>query len=79
MAKQNNKHAKKSAEKVAEKMYDVQDYNSNNQVDKGTAITHEQVSDGYIEGTIDGKIDNINENDQLTSHDGEDIPRKGYE
>ncbi|WP_163536389.1 YozQ family protein [Gracilibacillus sp. YIM 98692] len=77
MAKSNRKL--KDSEKVAEKMYDVEDYNSQDQTEKGLAITHEQVSDDYMEGTIDGKIDRTNKNDELTSHDGEDIPRKGYE
>nr|WP_058307332.1 YozQ family protein [Gracilibacillus massiliensis] len=78
MVKSNRKPMNSSG-KVAEEMYDVKDYNSQDQTEKGLAITHEQVSDDYMEGAIDGKIDRTNKNGELKSHDGEDIPRKGYE
>ncbi len=68
-----------SSEKVANNHYNVNHYNSQDQTEKGLAITHEQASDNYMEGTIDAKIDETNENDEVTSHDGEEIPRKGYE
>lgn len=74
----NNNESIENAEKVAEKMYDVSDYKSNDSVDKGIAITHEQVSDDYMEGTIDAKIDKLDKNGQLKSHKGEEIPRRGY-
>ncbi|WP_138418446.1 YozQ family protein [Aquibacillus sediminis] len=77
MAKDKRKQAQ-NAEKVAEKMYDPSYYNSDDQTDQGLAITHEQVSDDYMEGTIDGKIDDVKENGALNSKHGEDIPRKGY-
>ncbi|UJL46407.1 YozQ family protein [Virgibacillus sp. NKC19-16] len=69
---------KENAREVANKTYQRSDYEQNDQLSKGMAITHEQVSDGYTEGTIDGKIDETNENDTLRSHDGEKIERKGY-
>lgn len=65
-----------SAKKVAGKMYDVSDYESNEQLEKGTAITHEQATDDYTEGTIDGKVDKLDNNDELISHDGKSIQRK---
>ncbi len=59
MGKKENKNSVSS--QVAENSYDPSDYHSNNEVDKGLAITHEQVSDTYMEGTIDGEIDNLEE------------------
>lgn len=66
-----------NSSKVAEKMYDVSDYKSNEAIDQGMAITHEQVSDNYTEGTIDGRIDEVDKQGQLKSHDGEPLRRKG--
>lgn len=74
----NDREIKESTKKVAEKKYDVSDYDRTDQLSKGMAITHEQVSDGYVEGTIDGKIDKTNEDGGLISHEGKDIPRKGH-
>ncbi|SEQ33296.1 YozQ family protein [Piscibacillus halophilus] len=39
--------------KVAEKNYEPSDYEGHTQLEEGLAETHEQVSDGYHEGTID--------------------------
>ncbi|WP_099157151.1 YozQ family protein [Virgibacillus ndiopensis] len=75
---QNDKETIENANKVAGKMYDVSYYDSKNQLDKGIAITHEQVSDDYMEGTIDGKIDEVDSNDELKTHDGKNIRRKGF-
>ncbi|MFC2948763.1 YozQ family protein [Virgibacillus sediminis] len=72
------KISREDAEKVAEKMYDPEDYQSGGELSKGMAITHEQVSDDYMEGTIDGKIDQVDEQGELTSKHGRDIERKGY-
>ncbi|RXJ04074.1 DUF4025 domain-containing protein [Anaerobacillus alkaliphilus] len=58
MGKKDNKSV---SAQVAENSYDPSDYHSNKDVDKGLAITHEQVSDMYVEGTIDGEIDNYDE------------------
>ncbi len=48
-------HKKKKQEenKVAEKNYEPSDYEGETQIEQGLAETHEQVSDGYHEGTID--------------------------
>lgn len=53
------KRSENSSNQVAEKSFDPSNYCSKNEVDKGLAITHEQVSDTYTEGTIEGEIDNI--------------------
>ncbi len=62
----------KDSGKVAEKNYDPSDYGKNSVLNSGLATTHEQTSDTLAEGTIDGKIDDINGKD-------EKIPRKGYD
>ncbi|WP_408009826.1 YozQ family protein [Pseudalkalibacillus sp. A8] len=61
----------KDSDKVAGKNYDPSDYEKNSELSSGMAMTHEQTSDTLVEGTIDGKIDDINGTD-------EKIPRKGY-
>jgi hypothetical protein len=53
------KDEKSSSNEIAEKSFDPSDYCSKNEVEKGLAITHEQVSDTFTEGTIEGEIDNI--------------------
>lgn len=45
---------------------------------QGSATTHEQAEDSYMEGTIDGKIDRLDEQGELKSHDGKEITRKGH-
>lgn len=47
------------------KQYEPSDYKSESEESKGLAMTHEQVSDTYVEGTVDGVIDDVN---------GKDIP-----
>ncbi|WP_147534874.1 YozQ family protein [Bacillus marasmi] len=51
----------KDSSKVAGRNYDVSDYQKTDQLSKGLATTHEQVSDTYIEGEIKPKIDHVNE------------------
>ena len=75
----NEKEVLENAKKVAGKMYNDSDYDSENQLEKGLSITHEQVSDSYMEGTIDGKIDELDNNDELKTHDGKAIRRKGFD
>lgn len=36
-------------------------------------VTHEQVEDTYMEGTIDGNIDQVDQNGELVSHDGQKL------
>ncbi|MDL4842674.1 YozQ family protein [Aquibacillus rhizosphaerae] len=79
MAKNNvKKVSQEDTNKVAEKMYDNSDYEASDLIDMGTAITHEQASDDYTEGTIDGEIDSVNENGGLKSDKGKEIPREGF-
>lgn len=53
----NKKIINNTSREVAENSYDPSDYKSSKEIDKGLAITHEQVSDTYMEGTVDGEID----------------------
>ena len=68
-----NKISEEVAGKVAEKTYKVSDYKSEDETDKGLANTHEQVSDAYVEGTIDGEIDEVDGEGNLISHKSEDM------
>lgn len=50
-----DKAGKKAVENVSTKSYQPSQYNSKNESEKGLALTHEQVSDTFTEGTIDYK------------------------
>jgi|GEM_PF-1418610 len=57
---------------LANRYYEQEDYQRNDQLSSGLATTHEQVSDTLAEGEIHAVIDDVN---------GKDIPveRKGYD
>lgn len=57
---------------LAGRTYNPSDYEREDILSNGLATTHEQSSDTFTEGTIDGKIER--ENGQ-----SEDLPRKGFE
>ncbi|WP_134684470.1 YozQ family protein [Brevibacillus migulae] len=69
----NNKELQKAADVIAQESYSVSDYASKQPVEQGLAVTHEQVSDDYMEGTNDGKIDEVEGKQNV------EIPRTGYE
>lgn len=73
MANRVNKVSQEDANKVAEKVYDPSDYQANDALSQRIAITHEQSTDSYVEGTINGKIDNVDENGSLKSGQGRNI------
>ena len=50
---------------LADKMYNAEDYRSQDTAEQGLAITHEQVSDYYMEGTAGGVDDRNPENEQI--------------
>jgi hypothetical protein len=52
---------------LAGRTYEPADYNKKDELSQGLAMTHEQASDSLTEGTIDGKIDDV---------DGKDIDLK---
>lgn len=68
-----NKKDLQQSNEVAEKYYDASGYQSSNQTEKGLAITHEQATDAYIEGTVDGKIDMLDEQGELKEYRGKDL------
>lgn len=71
--------ATENAMKIAGKNFDPSYYDSDNEVEKALAITHEQVSDVFTEGTSNGKIDELNKKSELKTHDGKKLRRQGYE
>ncbi|HZG59964.1 MAG TPA: YozQ family protein [Anoxybacillus sp.] len=56
--------------KIAGKHYDPSDYKSNSALSSGLAVTHEQVSDTYVEGTVDAVIDDLNGKDVKIPQEG---------
>ncbi|KKK37802.1 hypothetical protein WQ57_11530 [Mesobacillus campisalis] len=59
--------------KIAGRQYEVEDYQRNDTLSAGLAVTHEQVSDAYTEGEINPVIDNQQDGSETR------IPRKGYQ
>ncbi|MDQ0225440.1 hypothetical protein CHH83_00790 [Bacillus sp. 7586-K] len=55
--------------KIAGRFYEVEDYNREDSISSGLATTHEQVSDDYMEGTVDGMM-------QENVHTSERMPKK---
>jgi hypothetical protein len=53
----NNRNLQQAAEQIADKTYKPSHYQSGSFTEQGLAMTHEQVSDDYMEGTNDGKIE----------------------
>lgn len=68
-----NQTLENSAGKVAEKTYQPSDYEKHSTISQGLAVTHEQASDDYMEGTNDGTID------EYAGEQNVPIPRKGYD
>jgi Protein of unknown function (DUF4025) len=50
------KKTKVESKQLAGREYEVEDYKRQDELSSGLATTHEQVSDDYMEGTIDAKI-----------------------
>lgn len=63
--KDNNKTPIDQSLEVAENSYHPSDYKSSNETEQGLAFVHEQVSDAYVEGTIDGQIEESRNNADL--------------
>lgn len=71
--------AMKNALDIAGKNFTPSDYESEDPVDKAMAVTHEQASDVFTEGTSDGKIDELDENAELKTHHGKALRRRGFD
>ncbi|MFC0470608.1 YozQ family protein [Halalkalibacter kiskunsagensis] len=56
MTKPKEKNSYQSSEAIAQNSYQPSDYQSSEEVEQGLAATHEQVSDVYMEGTVDRAI-----------------------
>ncbi|MGD6803729.1 DUF4025 domain-containing protein [Rossellomorea vietnamensis] len=54
-----DKKQKSPSTDLAGRTYDVSDYKKSDELSQGLAMTHEQASDSLTEGTIDGKIENL--------------------
>ncbi|SDZ64368.1 Protein of unknown function [Evansella caseinilytica] len=68
-----------SDKKIADNSYETDDdYSNKEEADQGLAMTHQQVADAYMEGTIDAIIDEVDENEKRRSDNGEKIRREGY-
>ncbi|MEK4175102.1 YozQ family protein [Aeribacillus sp. FSL K6-1305] len=59
MTEENDKKNETDGKNIAGKIYTPNDYKSHSESSQGLAVTHEQVSDTFTEGTIDGEVDNI--------------------
>lgn len=62
-----------AGEQQNENAHRSSDYGSDPLMEQGLAVTHEQVNDAYMEGTVDGTIDEYAGEDRVS------IPRSGYE
>lgn len=55
------KTKEEKSNQIAGRVYEVEDYNRQDELSSGLATTHEQASDDYMEGTIDalakGRVD----------------------
>ncbi|MGP4077974.1 YozQ family protein [Halobacillus sp. K22] len=69
---------KQKTEEIAERSYEPADYEKNDETSQGLAVTHEQVSDTMTEGTIDGNIDEVDQDGNLKSHEGKPLSRQRY-
>jgi hypothetical protein len=67
------KQDKEKSLKIAGRQYHTADYQGQDELSSSLAQTHEQVSDAYYEGEINGTIDNTDDGKEI------EIPRKGYE
>ncbi|MEW8971779.1 MAG: YozQ family protein [Mesobacillus sp.] len=57
---------------LAGRIYDTSDYQKNDELSNGLAMTHEQASDSYVEGQIGGKI-------ERSSGAEEELNNRGYQ
>lgn len=57
---------------IAGRSFDTSDYQKSDFLSSGLAVTHEQVSDTYMEGEIGAVIDDVNGNEDIPLHDEND-------
>lgn len=71
-----NKREKQAGKDKDVRNFQPSDYEKSDDQSEGLSVTHEQVSDTLTEGTIDGKIDKVDKDGKLISHDGEEIQKE---
>lgn len=59
MANKQQDNLQMQSSNISDKQYDPADYKKNDSLSQSFAVTHEQVSDTYTEGTVDGVIENV--------------------
>ncbi|SFF91095.1 Protein of unknown function [Halobacillus alkaliphilus] len=69
------KNKKQKIEEIAERNYEQADYEKTDEASQGLSVTHEQVSDTMTEGSIDGNIDQLDQDGNLISHEGKPLSR----
>ncbi|KIV53236.1 hypothetical protein AM501_30120 [Aneurinibacillus migulanus] len=57
MPDKSNKDVQRSGQEIGNKTYETSDYQAKSQASGGLATTHEQVSDVYMEGTVEATIE----------------------
>ncbi|MBD8071504.1 YozQ family protein [Bacillus sp. PS06] len=67
-----SKNNPQKSNELAGRYYQVDDYQNQDELASGLAMTHEQVSDSYMEGEIKAVIDDVNGKNI-------EVPREGYE
>jgi hypothetical protein len=58
---------KQDSEKIAGRHYEPSDYKRSSSLSSALATTHEQVSDAYMEGTVEAVIDDANGKERAVS------------
>ena len=61
------KKTKVESSQIAGRQYEVEDYKRQDELSSGLATTHEQVSDDYMEGTIDAmNEENVDDSESIS-------------
>lgn len=59
MANKQQDELQTQSSNLSDKQYDPADYTKNDSLSQAFAVTHEQVSDTYTEGTVDGVMEDV--------------------
>lgn len=76
MANQQNDALQQQSSKISDRQYDSQDYTKNDHLSKSFAVTHEQVSDTYTEGTVDGVMEDVAGKDRKLEQKGYNLQKQ---
>ncbi|CAH0347142.1 YozQ family protein [Bacillus sp. CECT 9360] len=50
-----------NSSKIAGRTFEFEDYNRDDEVSSGLAVTHEQISDNYTTSALDSAVENMEE------------------